>query len=541
MKKIVLLALTAALTGCFKSEDADLIVHNATIYSVDDNFTTHQAMAIRDGKIIELGPEREILNRYNAKEKLDARKMWVYPGFIDAHSHFLGYARNKGELALWQIGSEAEMIEKTAAFAKTSDRHWIVGRGWDQNLWSDKQWPTRAVLDSLFPDRPVYLTRVDGHAALVNREALRLAGINSETRIDGGSVMLDSDNQPTGILIDRAKDKVKDIIPSIGGDLLIELIQAAQADCFTAGLTGVTDAGISVKEVELIDSLQQAGQLKLRLNAFLKPEAASLQFMQNGPFITEYLTARSVKLYGDGALGSRGALLKKPYSDDPENTGLALMTDSTLAYWAEACLAHGYQLCTHAIGDSANAWILTRYADFLNGMNDLRWRIEHAQVVSPEDHHYFSDFGIIPSVQPVHGTSDGAWAEERLGPGRITHAYAYESLRKTLGILPLGTDFPVEAISPIDNFYAAVFRKKISDTQGVPFLPDEALSRESALRGLTIWAAIAAFEEEKKGTLEPGKLADFVLLDRDLIKASEQEISRTRVIATYLNGVKVSD
>ncbi len=540
MKNLLLLALLAALTGCFKSEDADLVVHNANIYSVDENFTTHQAMAIRDGKIIELGPEREILNRYNAKEKLDARKMWVYPGFIDAHSHFLGYARNKGELALWQVTSETDMISKAAAFAKKSDRHWIVGRGWDQNLWDNKNWPTRTVLDSLFPDRPVYLTRVDGHAALVNAEALRLAGIDSNTRISGGAVLLDANGEPTGVLIDRAKDLVKNIIPQVSGDQLIKLIKEAEADCFAAGLTGVTDAGIKVKEVGLLDSLHKAGQLFIGINAFLNPENTSLDFMQNGPYVTDLLSVRSIKLYSDGALGSRGALLKKPYSDDPENRGLVLMTDSTITFWAEACLKNGYQLCTHAIGDSANAWILHRYADFLMEINDLRWRIEHAQVVSPEDHHFFRDFGIIPSVQPVHGTSDGAWAETRLGSERISHAYAYESLRKTLGILPLGTDFPVESISPIDNFYAAVFRKKISESEGIPFLPEEALSRESALRGLTIWAALSAFEEEKKGSLETGKFANFVLLDRDLINASEPEIAKTKVVATYVRGKKMN-
>jgi predicted amidohydrolase YtcJ len=533
--------LVLLLSSCIQTQEADLVVHNATIYTVDEDFSTYSAMAIRDGKIIELGAEREILNRYKAKETVDAKKMSVYPGFIDAHSHFIGYARNQGELALWGVASEDEMIQMVADFAKKSDRHWVVGRGWDQNLWTEKLWPNKAQLDSLFPDRPVYLTRVDGHAALVNAEAMRLAGIDAGTKIPGGSLLLDDSDGPTGILIDRVKDRVKDIIPPIGGSLFFNLVREAEANCFAAGLTGVTDAGITVQEAMLIDSLQKAGAMHLKVNAFLKPDSVSLKFMQNGPYTTDQLTVRSVKLYGDGALGSRGALLKQPYTDDPSNTGLALMTDSSLAFWATACLEYGYQLCTHAIGDSANAWILNRYAGFLKEMNDHRWRIEHAQVISPEDRYYFRNFGIIPSVQPVHGTSDGAWAEERLGPERITHAYAYESLRNTLGILPLGTDFPVEAISPIDNFYAAVFRKKISDPDGSRFLPDEALSRENALRGMTIWAALAAFEEAQKGSLEPGKAADFVILDRDLIKAPETEVAKVKVVATYVSGAQMTD
>jgi predicted amidohydrolase YtcJ len=495
-------------------------------------------MAIRDGKILELGPEREILNRYRAKDKVDARKMFVYPGLIDAHSHFMGYARNKGEIALWGSATEEEMIARVVAFAKNSDRHWIVGRGWDQNLWPGQQWPTRAALDSLFPDRPVYLTRVDGHAAIVNAEALRLAGITAQSNIAGGAVTLDPKGVPTGLLIDAAKDRVKDIIPPISGAQLISLLQQAEADCFAFGLTGVTDAGLTVSDVMLLDSLQKAGVLSLRINAFLKPDEKSFAFMQNGPFVTDQLTVRSIKLYGDGALGSRGALLKKPYSDDPGNHGLALMSDSTLDYWAEACIKYDYQLCTHAIGDSANAWILQGYGRALKETNDLRWRIEHAQIVSPEDLKLFRDYAIIPSVQPVHTTSDMAWAGDRLGPERTAHAYAYKTLEGALGILALGTDAPVESFNPLENFYAAVFRKKPFHLETTAYYPEEALSRESALRGLTIWAALSAFEEEKKGSLEPGKMADFVILDRDLINASEAEMGKVKLLGTYLGGEK---
>jgi len=536
MRNLLTLALGCALVSCIQTQDADLVVHNALIYTVDENFTTGQAMAVRDGRILEVGAEREILNRYSAAEKYDARTMVIYPGFIDAHSHFMGYARSKADLALAGIDSPRAMALAAAAFAEKSDREWVTGRGWDQNLWPGSQFPDRALLDSLLPDRPVLLRRTDGHAALVNAAAMKKAGLTAETKVPGGEVVLDSEGVPTGLLIDRAVDRVARFIPPVSDAQLVKLLKEAEADCFAAGLTTVSDAGISVKEALFLDSLQQAGELTIRIYAFLRPDDATKAQMRKGPILTERLTARSVKLYGDGAMGSRGALLKEPYSDDEGNYGLLLTPVEEIDEWAEACLDYGFQLNTHCIGDSANALVLRRYARQLEGMNDLRWRIEHAQTVSPEDRTYFADYGIIPSVQPIHAVSDGGWVAERLGEDRMPHAYAYESLRNTLGILALGTDFPVEGISPLENFRAAVFRN--SENAPTPFQPEEALSPEHALRGMTIWAALASFEDKEKGSLEQGKHADFVLLNRDLMKVDSADAGSVRVMDTWVGGVR---
>ena len=516
------------------------MVHNAVIYTVDEEFNIYEAMAIKDGKIIELGPEREILNRYRAKEKYDARKKYIYPGFYDAHSHFMGFARNKGEINLFGSDSFGEVVERIRTFVAKSEREWIVGRGWDNNTWENKSFPNKAILDSLFPNRPVHLTRVDGHAALVNSEALRRSGIDDDTFIPGGLIEKDQDGDLTGILLDRAEEYASEFIKPMGLDYQIQLFKKAEEECFEAGLTSVTDAGLPVKDILLLDSLQKAGELSIRVYAMLSQSEKALEYMENGPLKTERLHVNSVKIYADGALGSRGALLKKPYSDDPENYGLRLISDSTIRHFAETAKRNDFQVCTHCIGDSANAFVLKIYADVLTELTDRRWRIEHAQVVSPEDRKYYREYGIIPSVQPVHATSDKGWAEDRLGSERIDHSYSFRSLKDQLGWIPLGTDFPVEPISPINNFYAAAFRKSPHTIDDEPFQPEQALDREDALRGLTIWPALASFEENEKGSLTSGKLADFVVLDHDLLKASEQQILKTKVVATFLDGKKVN-
>lgn len=532
-----LVLLATSLAGCIQTQEADLVVHNATIYTLDENFTTAQAMAIRDGRIIEVGAEREILNRYKAAEKYDARKMYVYPGFNDAHAHFVGYAEALANVDLMHTASPDEMAARIAAFAEKSEREWIVGRGWDQNLWPVKAFPDKGLLDSLFPDRPILVRRVDGHAALANSAALRKCGITATTAVPGGKVVLGEDGEPTGLLIDRAIDRVARFIPPISRRQLIAHLKEAEAACFAAGLTTVSDAGLSVDRVLLLDSLHRSGDLTIRVYAFLRPDTASLEFMRTqGTYRTDHLNVGAVKLYADGALGSRGALLKAPYADDTENTGLLLTPVDQIDTWAQHCLDYGYQLNTHCIGDSANALVLDCYARHLEGVNDMRWRIEHAQVVSPEDRGYFRDYAIIPSVQPTHATSDGPWAEERLGPSRIAHAYAFESLRQTLGILALGTDFPVEAIDPLATFSAAVFRNNHLAPMAEPFQLDEALSPESALRGMTIWPAIASFDEVQKGTLEEGKWADFVVLNRDLARIPFDEMDRVKVVGTWVSG-----
>lgn len=532
----IILFLSVLLSSCIKTEKADLVIHNAVIYSVDENFTVYQAMAIADGKIIELGAEREIMNRYKADKFVDAGSRAVFPGFYDAHSHFLGTATNKGELNLFGVESDKEMIEKVIAFAEKNDREWIVGRGWDQNIWNDKAFPEKTKLDSLFPNRPVYLMRIDGHSALVNQRALDLAGITAETKIADGIIEKNPEGKLTGMVIDGASTLAERQIAPLENSRVAELLLQTEMECFNAGLTTVTTAGISVKELLFLDSLQNEELLKIGIYAMLEADEQTLAFMKNGPYLTDKITARSVKLFADGSLGSRGALLKKPYSDQPGNYGVYLLSDSILDLYATACYENDYQLNTHCIGDSCNALILSKYAEVLGGITDLRWRIEHAQVVSESDRHYFADYAIIPSMQPVAAMSDMAWAEDRLGPERINDAYALKSLKNQLGFLPLGTDFPVDNMSPINNFYAAVFRENASGEPADGYRMDEALTREEALRGITIWAALAGFDEEKKGSLEPGKQADFVILDTDLMKAPKKDILKAKVLNTYVTG-----
>lgn len=538
-KKIKYLFAATILTACYQSEEADLVVHNATIYSVDESFSTHEAMAIKDGKIIELGAEREILNRYKGKEVFDAQKKFIYPGFYDAHSHFMGYARNQGEINLFGTKSFEEVVERIQKFIAQSEREWIVGRGWDNTQWEDQSFPNKSVLDSLFPNRPVHLTRVDGHAVLVNREALNRSGIDEKTFIAGGLIEKNADGELTGILLDNAETYAAGFISPMGINLQKDLFEKAQQNCFEAGLTSVTDAGLSIEDIQLLDSLQRDGSILIRVYAMLSQSEEALEFMKNGPLKTEHLHVCAVKIYADGALGSRGALLKRPYSDDLENYGLRLVSDSTLGVFGESAIKNGFQVCTHCIGDSANSFVLKAYSELLGELTDSRWRIEHAQVVSPEDLQYYRDYGIIASVQPVHATSDMDWAEERLGADRVEHAYRLNSLKEQLGWIPLGTDFPVEPISPIANFYAAVSRKSPQGETEIPFREAEALTREDGLRGITIWPALASFEENEKGSLEPQKMADFVVLDNDIIRSKEERILSTKVIATFLGGERV--
>jgi len=532
-----LLPLYLILNACsYQSMEADLIVHNATIFIVNEDWSTAQAMAIKDGKVLETGPEREILNKYRSAEKLDAQKQFVYPGFIDAHCHFLGYGQFLDNINLVGSKSLNEVLERITKGA--GDSNWIIGRGWDQNDWDVKTFPTRAAIDSIFPDRPVYLTRIDGHAALANSKALELAGINNKSTIDGGLIVLEN-GEPTGILIDRAMELVESILPTDSPEAIEKALLQAQKNCFAAGITAVTDAGLTTKVVEIIKKLQESGALQMNMYVMLSPDEDTRNFLKTGPLATNKLTVRSVKLYGDGALGSRGAALIEPYSDDPENNGLLLYPKSFFEEWAKLCKTHGFQLNTHCIGDSAARMILDVYGAELGGSNDLRWRIEHAQVVHKDDIDKFGKYNILPSVQPTHATSDMYWAGERLGADRVKTAYAFEDLRKQNGMIPLGTDFPIEDIDPLKTYFSAVFRK---DANGFPeggYQPENALSPKNALRGMTIWAAISNFEEDKRGSLEVGKQADFVILNRNLLETPESQFKNIEVKYTFVDGKNV--
>lgn len=533
------LVIAVSLSACYHSQEADLVVHNARIHGMDESGTTHQAMAIRDGRIVELGPERQILNRYAAEKKFDAGGRTIYPGFIDGHCHFFGYGLNKQKVDLSGTGSWNEVIERTKAFAAANPGDgWLLGRGWDQNDWADKTLPDNTILNTLFPDRPVLLQRIDGHAAVVNQAAMERVGLDPKATIEGGLMVL-HEGKPTGLLVDNAVAVFQKILDDADDATKRKALLDAQADCFAVGLTMVCDAGLDVGTIDLIRAMQHEGTLKIRVYAMVADAPENLDhFAKGGAIAEDRLKVRSVKVYADGALGSHGALLKQPYSDQPGHHGLQLASREHFLEVANWCKQHGFQMNTHCIGDSANALLLGVYGEVLGGTNDLRWRIEHAQVLSPEDRPKFGAFSIIPSVQPTHATSDGPWAEKRLGAERIEHAYAYEDLRKTMGLLALGTDFPVEGIDPLQTYRSAVFR---TDAKGEPaggYHPKNALKAEDALRGMTIWNAISAFWEQDLGSLEAGKRADFVVLDADL-GTDLPLFDRNRVRATFVNGEQV--
>ncbi len=541
MKHIVYLLMFIPLMVKSQSkQQADLIVYNAQVYTVDNDFSKASAFAVKSGKFIAVGSDDGILKNYISSQKFDAKGNFVYPGFNDGHSHFLGYGIWKMLYAnLVGTTSFKNVIEVLKEYDKEYNPSWLLGRGWDQNDWDDKHFPDNELLNKVFPDKPVVLTRIDGHAVIANDVALKIAGITSKTEIEGGEVIV-KNGKPTGVLVDNAADLMKSYIPEFTREQKEQALLKAQEDCFAAGLTTVTDAGLDKKDILLIDSLQRSGKIKMRVYAMINPTEENFEFFYSQkPWHKERLTVSSVKLYADGALGSRGALLLKDYSDDPGNHGLQMHPTE---YYSEMCkkaYEAGYQVNTHAIGDSANRLMLRTYAKFLKGKNDRRWRIEHAQIVAKEDLHYFGDYNIIPSIQTTHCTSDMYWAGERLGKQRIKTAYAYNDLLKQNGWLINGTDFPIEGISPLRTFYAAVIRKDLKGWPSEGFQTENALSRKDALKSITIWPAKGSFDEKQKGSIEAGKVADFVILDGDLMTSDQNKLKNIEVLATFLNGEKV--
>ena len=530
------LIIALFMSSCFYTEEADLIVHNAKIYTVDERFSTAEAMAIKDGKIIEVGPNNQIKNKYATAKAVDAKLAFIFPGFIDSHCHFLGFGNTFFEVDLIGAKSWQEVIDRTLEFSKTTDDQWITGRGWDQNKWETTNFPNKDKLDSLFPSRPVLLKRVDGHAAIANQKALELANITTKTTIKGG-VFKKEAGKLSGLLIDNAVDKVSASIPPLTKAQIKRALLKAQEMCFAKGLTTVDDAYMENHVVHIIDSLQKSGEIKMKVYGMLSPsEKNKNEFLYNEPYKTNQLNIRSFKYFSDGALGSRGAKLIEPYQDDPTNHGLFL-NDSTY-FAAEAAELHeyGFQMNTHCIGDAANRMILNIYESTLKGTNDERWRIEHAQIVSANDLDKFGANNIIPSVQPTHATSDMYWLEARLGEERSKTAYAWKDLLKQNGLLALGTDFPIEGIDPLNTFFAAVFRKDDKNYPKGGFQIENRLSREETIRGMTIWAAMANFEENEKGSLVKGKAADFIIINKDLMKVSESELFETKILSTYIDG-----
>ena len=510
------------MISCSKTK-VDLIVHNGNVYTVDNQFSKATAFAVKDGKFMAIGSDRNILSHYYATRTLDAQGQSIYPGFIDGHCHFVGYGETKVRFAdLKGCKSFEEVLERLEKHNENNDSEWLLGRGWDQNLWEVKEFPTNTELNRRFPDKKVLITRIDGHAVLVSDNVLKFIGLDGVNRIDVMS---------GGILLDNAADMAKAIVPSLNNKQRINALKIAQRDCFAHGLTGVTDAGLDIRSIALIDSLQQAGILKMKVNAMINPDDETMDyFMKFGVIEKERLTIRSVKIYADGALGSRGAKLLEPYSDAPETSGLFVEGESFYDHVCEKAYNAGYQVCCHAIGDGGVRMILNEYAKFLKGENDLRWRVEHSQVVDALDFALYKEYSIIPSIQATHCTSDMPWAEDRLGSERVKNAYAYKTLLAQNGWLINGTDFPIEHISPLKTFYSSVARE---------YLIDNKLTREEALRSMTIWAAKGYFAESRKGSIEIGKEADFVILSDDIMSIEEEKIPGVKVVNTFINGEMV--
>lgn len=542
MKKLLLVfGICIFLISCNSEEKqaADLLVYNAKVYTVNPDFQTSEAFVVKDGKFLETGTADALKDKYKAKENLDVGGKAVFPGFIDAHAHFFGLGLQQQKVDLTGTKSFEEVVQRIVDFQKERKADFITGRGWDQNDWEVKEFPVKDTLDQLFPDTPIAITRIDGHALLANQAALDLAGITTETPFEGGDIE-QKNGELTGILVDNPMGMIGNAQPAPSRKEQITALLEAQEICFSYGLTTVDDAGINKSTVELIDSLQQAGELKIRIYAMLSNTSENLDhYLDKDPVKTDRLNVRSVKFYGDGALGSRGAALKEEYSDRPGHFGALLSSPEEFKKTAERVANSKFQLNTHAIGDSANYLVLETYDKLLQEGEDRRWRIEHSQVIDEDDFKYFSK-NIIPSVQPTHATSDMYWAEDRLGEERIKGAYAYKKLLDQAGVLPLGTDFPVEQVSPFLTFYAATARQDTDQYPEGGFMKDQALSREETLKGMTIWAAYANFEEDEKGSIEAGKFADFIILDKNIMEIDEQEIPEVKVLETYVNGEKVN-
>jgi len=534
IKEIIKIFIAFCLVTSCKYRKADWVVFNANVYTVNDSFEKVTAFAIKDGKFISVGGD-EIVSLYPNALKFDAKGLPIYPGFIDAHCHFFNLGLSLGQVDLRGTKSIEEIEKKLQSYSQNNQFDIIIGRGWDQNLWKSKVFPNNDFLNRLFPDKLVLLRRIDGHALLVNDLVIKKAEINSKTRVSGGSILIEN-NKPTGILIDNAMDLAMNILPSKSSKIISKALIDAQTKAFENGLTTVDDAGLNKRTIMIIDSLQKKGDLKIRVYAMISNTRDNLNyFLDKGIIRQEKLTVRSVKAYLDGALGSRGALLKKPYSDDNKNKGITITTKEELFELAKKLSSKGFQLNTHAIGDKANEIVLDVYNYILKDIEDPRWRVEHAQVVDEFDIQKFNS-KIIPSVQPTHATSDMNWADDRLGSNRLKRAYSYKNLLDWSGKIALGTDFPVEKVNPLLTFYSAVARKDVEGNPSEGFLKENALTRIEALKGMTIWAAYSNFEDSFKGSIEIGKFADFVILTKDIMKVPEEEITNVDVVATIVNG-----
>ncbi len=529
-KLVACLALSAA-------QPAALVITGARIYTLDKSRPTATVLAVRDGRIVYVGDDPSGLAGPDTK-RIDARGAAVIPGFIDSHAHMEGLGDQLETLDLRNVRSVAEvarLVRKAAASVPKGT--WIRGRAWDQTNWGGR-FPSADDLSGAVPDHPVFLVRVDGHAAWVNRKALEIAGVTAATPDPhGGRIHRDASGNPTGILIDSAQGLVARKIPRPTSDDTRRRLAAAARECARLGITSVHDAGIGEQALSAYRDLIAGQELPVRVYAMIGgPGKLWQQYLKRGPEIGDRLTVRSIKLMADGALGSRGAALLAPYSDEPGNSGLLMLDRAQIEKIAREAVAAGFQVNTHAIGDRANRTVLEAYGAALGGKNDRRFRIEHAQVIAPSDFELFVKYSVIASMQPTHATSDMRWAEQRLGPDRVRGAYAWRRFL-SLGVpVPNGSDFPVEEPNPIPGFYAAVTRQDRAGNPPEGWMPDQRMTREEALENWTRTGAYAAFEEKWKGALAPGMAADFVMLSKDIMRVPAAEILDTRVLLTVTAG-----
>jgi predicted amidohydrolase YtcJ len=534
---LTFLVLISILSSCFKGQEVDLIIHNANIHSGNRYDHVYEAMAIKDGIILELGPEREILNKYRGKA-IDAQDKHIYPSFADAHGHLFWSAEKRLTCDLTGSQSMNEVINRLEKYQALYNPKVLVGRGWDQSLWQNKELPTNEKLNTIFPDVPVILYRIDEHAVLVNDAAITKAGLTASTSVSGGEILKNEAGELTGIVLDNAIDLFKTVLPKTSDKDIKRAILEIQEELLEFGITDVHEAGITLPQMKLLQSLEKEGKLKITIYAMLFPGKDEVDFAMNeGIYESEHLLVRSFKVIGDGALGSRGACLIHPYHDAPNSHGFMLSSLDSIRKIAEIAINTGYQLNVHCIGDSTNRSVLKMMAEITQNKPDHRWRIEHAQVVNPNDLQFFDGTGIIPSVQPTHAVSDMRFVGERLGKEREKHAYIYKTLLDKAKLLAIGTDFPVELYNPFLTFQAAVKRQNADLQPKDGYQMQEAISAADCLKGMTIWAALASFQERVKGSLEPQKFANFIILNAPLEDYSD--FTKNYVLRTFIKGEEV--
>jgi len=531
MGKKILLFLLLLLTSC--AEKVDLIVYNAEVFTSNDSSQLASSFAVKDGKFVYVGDD-SVISSYSSSNIINAEGLPIYPGFIDSHAHFYNLGFFNDQVDIKGTKSFEEVVQRVKDYDKLNNKKFIIGRGWDQNDWDVKSFPTNKLLNEAFPDKAIVLRRIDGHAYIVNDYALSLAGINGSSTIDGGE-FIKLRGKLTGVLIDNAMRLIDNVIPAPSREESTKALLSAQDLAFENGLTTVSEAGISREQIELIDSLQKSGILKIKIYAMIENGPDVDYYLDQGPYKTDRLNVRSVKVYADGALGSRGASMINEYSDKKGYYGIIRTPIDSIKSLAFKLAGTKFQMNTHAIGDNANRIVLNAYRDALFNFRDPRWRIEHAQVLSEEDVELFNP-KIIPSVQPTHATSDMYWLYDRIGKKRAKHAYAFQDLLEKSTVIAFGTDFPVEEISPMMTFYSATVRK---DKDGYPedgFQTENIINRVDALKAMTIFGAFANFEEKEKGSIEVGKDADFIILDNDILRSTDASIPNTNVVATFING-----